>query len=69
MLQGSQAKSRKKFEQVIVNVCNVRNAWKQVAAETSPGLTPRHNPTSGQQRIEVAPAWAQEEEQENRSLV
>lgn len=33
MLQGSQASSRKKFEQVIANVRNVRNAWKQVAAD------------------------------------
>ena len=34
MLQGSQASSRKKFEQVIANVRNVRDAWKQVAAES-----------------------------------
>lgn len=34
MLQGSQANSRSKFEQVIVNVRNVREAWKQVTAET-----------------------------------
>lgn len=33
MLQGSQANSRKKFEQVIANVRNVRDAWKQVAAQ------------------------------------
>lgn len=33
MLQGSQANSRKKFEQVIANVRNVRDAWKQVAAD------------------------------------
>lgn len=32
MLQGSQANSRQKFEQVIGNVRNVRDAWKQVAA-------------------------------------
>ena len=31
MLQGSQGNSRKKFEQVIANVRNVREAWKQVA--------------------------------------
>lgn len=35
MLQGSQASSRKKFEQVIANVRNVRDAWKQVAADPS----------------------------------
>lgn len=34
MLQGSQANSRSKFEQVIANVRNVREAWKQVTAET-----------------------------------
>jgi len=36
MLQGSQANSKKKFEQVIANVRNVRDAWKEVAAD--PGL-------------------------------
>jgi flagellar protein FliS len=35
MLQGSQANSRNKFEQVIANVRNVREAWKQVAADPS----------------------------------
>ena len=33
MLQGSQANSRPKFEQVIANVRNVREAWKQVLAD------------------------------------
>ena len=32
MLQGSQRNSRKKFEEVIANVRNVREAWKQIAA-------------------------------------
>jgi flagellar protein FliS len=35
MLQGSQANSRKKFEQVIADVRNVREAWKQVATESA----------------------------------
>ena len=35
ILQGSQASSRIKFEQVIANVRNVRDAWKQVAADPS----------------------------------
>jgi len=35
MLQGSQANSRQKFEQVIANVRNVREAWKQALAETT----------------------------------
>lgn len=33
MLQGSQANSRQKFEQVIANVRNVREAWKQASRE------------------------------------
>ena len=33
MLKGSQASSRQKFEHVIADVRNVRDAWKQVAAE------------------------------------
>jgi flagellar protein FliS len=33
MLQGSQANSRQKFEQVIANVRNVREGWKQALAE------------------------------------
>jgi flagellar protein FliS len=36
MLQGSQANSRKKFEQVIENVRNVRDAWKEISSQ--PGL-------------------------------
>jgi flagellar secretion chaperone FliS len=35
MLQGSQANSRQKFEQVIANVRNVREAWKQALIETN----------------------------------
>jgi len=35
MLQGSQANSRAKFEQVIANVRNVREAWKQALVETN----------------------------------
>ena len=35
MLQGSQANSRQKFEQVIANIMNVRDAWKQALAETT----------------------------------
>ena len=33
MLQGSQANSAKKFEAVIANVRNVREAWKQVTSD------------------------------------
>ena len=42
MLQGSQANSREKFEQVIANVRNVRGAWRQVANH------PEVNSVSGQ---------------------
>ena len=35
MLQGSQANSRQKFEQVIASVRNVREAWKQALAEAT----------------------------------
>jgi flagellar protein FliS len=42
MLQGSQANSRNKFEQVIANVRNVRDAWKQVAADPSQSGTEVH---------------------------
>jgi flagellar secretion chaperone FliS len=43
MLQGSQANSRQKFEQVIANVRNVREAWKQVlAGSTSKGTSVAH---------------------------
>jgi len=35
MLQGSQANSKEKFMQVIANVRNVRDAWKQVAMDGS----------------------------------
>ena len=35
MLQGSQASSKRKFEQVLANVRNVRDAWKQVSSDAS----------------------------------
>jgi flagellar protein FliS len=64
MLQGSQAKSRKKFEQVIANVRNVRDAWKHIAAKPSPGPAPsRYDPATGQRHIDSASAWAREDEQ------
>jgi flagellar protein FliS len=56
MLQGSQAKSRQKFEQVIANVRNVRDAWKQIAAESTHGsAAPR---MVGQRRTESPSAGA-----------
>jgi flagellar secretion chaperone FliS len=44
MLQGSQANSRQKFEQVIANVRNVREAWKQVLADSAANGTSSGQP-------------------------
>ncbi len=40
MLQGSQANSREKFEQVIACVKNVRDAWREVAKNPSANPVP-----------------------------
>jgi flagellar secretion chaperone FliS len=41
MLQGSLANSRMKFEAVIANVWNVREAWRQVGQDSvGPGISP-----------------------------
>jgi len=50
MLQGSQGASKNKFEQVIANVRNVREAWKQVLADSTAS-----HPTSGEV-VDVHPA-------------
>lgn len=50
MLQGSQRASREKFEQVIVNVRNVRDAWKQVLADS------RASQPTTRERLEINPA-------------
>lgn len=53
MLQGSQANSREKFEQVIAYVWNVRDAWRQVADDP----TVRELASTGiEQRIRSAAA-------------
>ena len=59
MLQGSQANSRKKFEQVIANVRNVRGAWKQLAADAHANQPAPERQTAGS-RSSVVPenAWA-----------
>jgi flagellar protein FliS len=44
MLQGSQANSRQKFEQVIANVRNVREAWKQVLVDSAANGTSMSQP-------------------------
>ena len=56
MLQGSQANSRKKFEQVIANVRNVREAWKQIAAggesnQSTPDQQRAWNPLKRQKQM------------------
>lgn len=56
MLQGSQANSRKEFEQVIGNVRNVRDAWKQVALSLSQNRIPQDDQSAGAQENPVA-AW------------
>lgn len=56
MLQGSQANSRKKFEQVIANVRNVRDAWKQVLADSRKSwVTPEED--VGDSNSATGPAW------------
>lgn len=54
MLQGSQGKSRKKFEQVIANVSNVRSAWKQILNQGHSNLQPEHD---GQSSPASTVAW------------
>ena len=63
MLQGSQGNSRKKFEQVIANVRNVRDAWKQVAANSSVnqlGSTPPS--TAARPGVKADSAWVPQAE-------
>lgn len=61
MLQGSQLASKEKFEQAIAYVWNVREAWRQVEADTS---APRaeeagHVAFAGETRPEYAAArWS-----------
>jgi len=54
MLQGSQANSRQKFEQVIANVRNVREAWKQALAETNRHITSTSGPTGHSSENELS---------------
>jgi len=58
MLQGSQASSKKKFEQVIANVRNVRDAWKQVLADSSNrGLMQEGSTDQGDSNSETSAPW------------
>jgi flagellar protein FliS len=60
MLQGSQAQSKKKFEQVIANVRIVRDAWKQVAAGFGPNQ--RSQKDESQSGVVSEAAWMQTSE-------
>ena len=62
MLQGSQANSRQKFEQVIADVRKVREAWKQVAADPAAARYVAEHRALAHQRAPVsAPQLAPEE--------
>ncbi len=52
MLQGSQANSKEKFEQVIACVWNVRDAWRQVADD--PAVRQLEATSVGEQRRPLA---------------
>jgi flagellar protein FliS len=52
MLQGSQANSREKFEQVIAYVRNVRDAWRQVAKDSEVDPTQSQVRVSSSRRIQ-----------------
>jgi flagellar protein FliS len=54
MLQGSQANSKQKFEQVIANVRNVRDAWKQVLEDSHKS---RVTPEVGDSNSGTGPSW------------
>ena len=59
MLQGSQANSRQKFEQVIANVRNVRDAWKQVAADPNARQSEQNQPANaGGANVARRNGWA-----------
>ena len=55
MLQGSQANSRQKFEQVIAHVRNVREGWKQVLAEIHANDVAEHGPIEARTGRYTAP--------------
>ena len=58
MLQGSQGNSRRKFEQVIANVRNVREAWKQIATDGGANQSTLDQQRDGSRpRVESDGAW------------
>lgn len=56
MLQGSQANSKEKFVQVIANVRNVREGWKQVLAEIHANDAAEDGPVDAGTRSYATPA-------------
>lgn len=56
MLQGSQANSKEKFVQVIANVRNVREGWKQVLAEIHANDVAEHGPVDAGTSSYATPA-------------
>ena len=66
MLQGSQANSVKKFEQVIANVRKVRDAWKQVAAPPSVNQF-GSPPDAARPRVRAGNVWASHAETQSTS--
>lgn len=60
MLQGSQANSRQKFEQVIASVRNVREAWKQVIADPQAQRSLERTPANHGSATGIAPRAAGE---------
>lgn len=57
MLQASQGNSRKKFEQVIANVRNVREAWKQIAADGGANQATLVQRDGNRPKVESDGAW------------
>jgi flagellar secretion chaperone FliS len=68
MLQGSQANSAKKFEQVIKNVREVREAWKQVVADPSVNQFARTSlPDALQPNAKNESSWIRQSETKGES--
>ncbi len=68
MLQASQANSARKFEQVIANVMNVRNAWKQVATDSGVNQFAGALPSNVKQpNVNGGSSWIQQAETKGAS--
>ena len=67
MLQGSQSNSPQKFEQVIANVRNVREAWRQVAADPHARRVELKTQPGAQGSSVTGNVWAMRNEIEGRT--